>query len=325
MKRRAIFIAITLVCAAIFGCVVMYGEGVTPLMKAAKAGNDAEIQRLIEDKVDLDQQSKYGWTALMFSAWKGHEITAKKLLAAGADPNIISSSVPSKFETVVGHPPSSALEEAIRNHHLDIAKLLIESRAKIDNNSIALAGGEGDIKFLEYLAAKFKDNGKTINFNQSSNNAFQPSALASAASAGHFRTIKWLIKHGADPDLIAVEQTALKEAVNNDESECVSLLLQLGASPNLNYGSTTENALFTAVTKYTEKYNYAKNLTIIKSLLKHGADTKQKAFNGEHTALEFIQIQRKNAIKNNATAKTNITPSTAHKNAIIKLLQEYPK
>ncbi|MFT5906019.1 MAG: ankyrin repeat protein [Cryomorphaceae bacterium] len=325
MKRRTIFIAITLVCAAIFGCVVMYGKGVTPLMKAAKAGNDAEIQRLIEDKVDLDQQSKYGWTALMFSAWKGNEITAKKLLAAGADPNIISSSVPSKFETVAGHPPSSALEEAIRNHHLDIAKLLIESNAKIDNNSIALAGGEGDIKFLEYLTATVKDSGKTINFNQPSNNAFHPSALASAASAGHFRTIKWLINHGADPDLIAVEQTALKEAVNNDEQECVSLLLQLGAAPNLSYGSTTENALFTAVTKYTEKYNYAKNLAIIKSLLKYGADTKQKAFNGEHTALEFIQIQRKNAMKNNAPAKTNITPSTAHKNAIIKLLQDYTK
>jgi ankyrin repeat protein len=256
----------------------------------------------------------------MFAAWQGHEDAVAVLLEAGADPNIKSGTVPSAFETVGGHPPSSALHEAIRDEHFIIAKALISAGADIDAGAVALAGRSGDVQFLAYL----KDRG--AEWNVSSGNAFYATPLCAAASSGSLAAVSWLIKNGADPNVVAARQTALKEAVESDEMQIVGFLLDHGANPNLIYGSTEESALFTAVTKHPDDRAYPANLSIIRMLLQHGADQTHRAFDGQHTALDFIKIQKVNTAKylEKATteeAKSRIRASLAHMDAVIDLLQ----
>ena len=99
------------------------GEGVTPLMQAAHTGDTTELKRQIATAPDINEQSSYGWTALMFASWQGHPNAVEMLLEAGADPNNISGQVPSQFDTVLGHPASTALQEALRERHMQIAQM----------------------------------------------------------------------------------------------------------------------------------------------------------------------------------------------------------
>ena len=289
-------------------------------MLAARSGNTSEVKRLVSSGAKLDEQSRHGWTALMFAAWKGRTESVRVLLKAGADPNVFSDSVPSQFKTVTGHPRSSALQEAVRNGHLSIAKILIEGDATIDPGSVALAGSTGDVKFLSYLVEKGAD------LNTSSRNAFYATPLCTAAASGKLKAVQWLIENGADPNQIAASQTALKEAVNNDEPNIVRYLLKNGANPNVVYGRYEETALFTAVTKRTADRNYAGNLSIIKVLLTYGADTRHQAFGGRHTALEFIENHRAGTLKylDEATSEEEkgiYQASLSHKDAVIALLK----
>lgn len=295
-------------------------EGVTPLMLAAKSGDAREVKRIAYDGARLDERSHYGWTALMFAAWEGHPESVRILLDAGADPNVVSAEVPSKFETVGGHPPSTALQEAIRNGHLDIGKMLIKGGATIDPAAVALAGGNGDVRFLNFLVQKGAD------LNASSGKEFYPTPLCGAAHSGKLEAVKWLIANGAKPNQIAVRQTALAQAVSRDRPEIVRYLLENGASPNIVYGSTGETALFTSVTKYTDDSGYARNLAIIRMLLTHGADTEHKAHGGRQTALETIETQKANALKfRDEKASEEVMArhraSRAHKDAVIALLE----
>jgi len=320
--KRSVLIALA-ICAAIVIAifVINRGEGVTPLMKAAKSGHLGAVERLLSKDAKVDEQSRYGWTALMFAAWQGHEDVAEALLEAGADPNISSGSVPSGFETVGGHPPSSALQEAVRNHHLNLAKILINGGAEIDGGSIALAAQGGHVEFLKYLKAQ------GARLNESSGNAFYATPLCAAAASGELDTVRWLIENGANPNQEAVGQTALKEAAYNDQAEIVDYLLRHGADPNQASGPTDEPALFKAIAKHTHAHAYPSNISIIQALLKHGADRSHKSLGGEYTALKYVQEQKLYTMKsiddaNTAEVKKRLRASLAHENRIIELLSE---
>jgi ankyrin repeat protein len=295
-------------------------EGVTPLMLAAKSGSTHELRQIVSGGAKVDERSRYGWTALMFAAWQGHPESVRILLDAGADPNVVSSSVPAAFETVGDHPPSTALQEAIRNGHLSIAEMLIKGGAKIDPDAVALAGRNGDVGFLSTLVRDGAD------LNASSGNEFYPTPLCAAAGSGKLQAVTWLIANGADPNQVAVRQTALGEAASKDHPQIVRHLLDHGARPNMVYGSTGETALFSAAIKYTDDANYAKNLSIIRMLLAHGADTNHKAFGGSQTALETLEIQKANALKHRTGNESEAVMARqrawmAHRDAVIALLR----
>ena len=117
--RTAFFIILSLGLLLLFGCAT--NPNVTPLMKAAKSGDVANVKQLIGDGMNIDEESAYGWTALMFASWQGHEDVVRLLLKAGADTDHVSGRVPSRFETTTGHPPTTALAEAIRDEHFHVA------------------------------------------------------------------------------------------------------------------------------------------------------------------------------------------------------------
>ncbi|XP_064167129.1 ankyrin repeat and SOCS box protein 18 isoform X2 [Anguilla rostrata] len=59
------------------------------------------------------------------------------------------------------------------------------------------------------------------------------SPLCIAAAQGYTECLRYLLEHGARPNLTAGGKTALHEACENDNTDCVELLLERGASAGL--------------------------------------------------------------------------------------------
>jgi ankyrin repeat protein len=246
-------------------------EGVTEMMIAARSGNNKELLKSISKGDDINATSKFGWTALMFAAWQGHEDCVATLLKAGANPNVNSKPIPPAFETTSGYPPSTALAESIQHHHFSIANTLIDGGAVIDPYALSLASSEGSLDLLKKMQSK------GANFNQPSRNAFNPFPLCTASREGRLEIVKWLVINGANPNLLISEETALTCAIEGEHAEIVRYLLDNGAQPNIRIGYWKRNALYMAVLQGPKSGNYDDYLTIIEGLLLHGADDKQKA------------------------------------------------
>ncbi|PFW98163.1 Caseinolytic peptidase B protein-like [Stylophora pistillata] len=58
------------------------------LMVAAKAGDEDEAKRTIDEGVDMNYQNEFGQSAMMVASWEGHLGIVEALLNDGADPNL---------------------------------------------------------------------------------------------------------------------------------------------------------------------------------------------------------------------------------------------
>jgi ankyrin repeat protein len=280
-------IAAAIVCFAA-GCA--RDEGMSSLMIAAHGGDLAAVESAVKKPGEVNRTSAYGWTPLMFAAWQGHAQIVRVLLDAGADPNHLSGGVPSRFETVGGHPPTTALREAMRADHQEIAALLLQRGAKPDGEALAIAAGNGQRALVEAMLATGLD------INTPSANAFEPSAVCSAAAAGDTMMLEWLLARGANPSLIAVGQYPLGEAAKNNHPECVRVLLEHGAKPNERYGVMDESALFEAVAKYTRDDERANHLEVLRLLVAGGADPAMRVWKGKSSPLEMARHYRAQAM-----------------------------
>ena len=65
--------------------------GRTPLMIAAKAGNQEMVEVLLGWEADLHARDQRGYTALMYGAWKGHVEIVRLLIERGADVRSVDS------------------------------------------------------------------------------------------------------------------------------------------------------------------------------------------------------------------------------------------
>lgn len=90
------------------------------LMIAAKAGDEEEVKRTIEEGVNVDYQNEFGQSAMMVASWEGHLGIVEALLSAEADPNL---------EEGFG---KSALHEAAVSGQHTIVHRLISGGAKIN-------------------------------------------------------------------------------------------------------------------------------------------------------------------------------------------------
>lgn len=293
-------------------------EGVTPLMKASSNGNIAEAKKLIT-KNSIDKTSSYGWTALMFASSNGHKNVVKLLLKEGANPNIVSRSIPARFETTGDTPPTTALAEAIKNSHISIAKMLIEHGASIDRNAIAFSGGRGDIDLVRLMMEKGAD------MDVSSNSPFYLSALSLAARGGKLDMIKFLMHNGANINKVHHRSNALAQAVMVNRVKTVKYLLEHKANPNIKLGSSS--VLYEAITMYMKKEDYKKNEEIVKLLMKYGADKFYEPLNGGKTILEMAKERYDNSLKyykDASHSQKGKEKSLKHELAIIEILETKP-
>jgi len=299
------------------GCVT--NTNVTPLMKSAKSGDVDNVRQLIDGGTNIDEESAYGWTALMFASWQGHEEVVRVLLKVGADTDHESGRVPSRFETTTGHPPTTALAEAIRDEHFGVANILVDHGASPNPAALALAAQKGNTLLLEKLLKKGAD------LNVPNNSERFSTALSAAAGEGSLEMVKWLLGKGTDINLLAHGKTALEDAVGEDRVEIVRYLLGEGADPNLKSDETDEDALFYAATRPTSYSRYKENIAIIKLLLANGANRNLTSF--DSTVLQFVRIQYGNSVRNfrkrnGDGADPDKDEYIAHRKAIIGLLEK---
>ncbi len=241
------------------------------------------------------------------------------LLKAGADTGHVSGRVPSRFETTTGHPPTTALAEAIRDEHFVVANILVDHGASPSSAAVTLAAQKGNTVLLEKLLKKGAD------LNVPNNSERFSTALSAASGEGRLETVKWLLGKGADINLLAHGKTALEDAVGEDQVEVVRYLLGEGADPNLKSEESDEDALFYAATRPTSHSRYKENLAIIELLLANGAN--RNLTWSDSTVLQFVRIQYGNSVKNfrkrnGAEGDPDKDEYIAHRKAIIGLLEK---
>jgi ankyrin repeat protein len=135
------------------------GEGATPMMRAAKNGDSAAIELLIQHGADVSLAQKNGTTALMFAAGLGRGVgtfakdyatdvqmleTAKVLVAHGADVNAVSAA----GQTAV-HFAAQAADSNLPQPSDDMVRFLAGHGARLDvadrqgRTPVEMAQGKG--------------------------------------------------------------------------------------------------------------------------------------------------------------------------------------
>ncbi|OUS00166.1 hypothetical protein A9Q84_03005 [Halobacteriovorax marinus] len=124
-------------------------DKITPLMEAAGSENFAVLKYLVESGANIHTENKLGADALTMALGGAHEEMVSLLISRGANVNHTWNK--NNF---------SYLMNAARSGHLEVAKLLLNGKAKINqqdldgNTALHYASSEGFIKLVELLKAK---------------------------------------------------------------------------------------------------------------------------------------------------------------------------
>ena len=263
-------------------------DGTTPLMRAVRQDNAAEVDRLIRADADVKAANRYSVTALSLACINGDAAIIEKLLKAGADPN------------AAGPEDETPLMTVARTGAVDAAKVLLAHGAKVDSReswhgetALMWAAAQSHPDMIKTLLAAGADiNAASTVVHWERQVTAEPrdkwlplggfTALMFAARENCIECVKVLAGAGAnlnlaDPDGI----TPMVNSIINGHYDVAAWLLDKGADPNL-FDKTGRAALYAAVDAHTMPYsnrpspdesqNQITSLDLIKSLLAHGAD-----------------------------------------------------
>jgi ankyrin repeat protein len=231
--------------------------GETPLMAASRTGDRHTVELLLEHGAEVDRtERERGQTALMWAAAQQHAEVARVLIENGADSHA-RSTVWYQLENTAGntnptgnfrmaHGGSTPLMFAARNGNIDVARVLLQAGANVNDTDASGA-----------------------------------SALVTAIHSGNSPLAGYLLQQDADPNASEAGYTALHAAVLRSQAGLVTELLEQGADLNavIEHGSAGRrfsadysirhqligmNALWLAA-KYGE-------VEILQTLLDWGAD-----------------------------------------------------
>jgi ankyrin repeat protein len=190
----------------------------TPFLLAVAAGDVGIARALVERGCDMEAVGHCGATALRLAAKYDRVEMIRWLVGEGVTVDAVH---------LFGR---TALESAVSSNSLGAAALLIELGANVkvrDPQNYGLIHGVpfgrtlGMLKLL--LAAG-------LEVNDVSGGGSWP--LHDSCEAGNAEAVRFLLEHGADPNLTSTGETALFAAVAKDSLECVRLLLDAGAQVN---------------------------------------------------------------------------------------------
>ncbi len=281
---------------------------VEKLIEMATAGNVDEVNRAIEFDVEIDEIGAKGHNALMAAAYYGHQSVLKVLLAAGADPNLLSDGYDGLGYGMTALMLASGSFFA-NNRHLVIQQL-IAAGANINQQGAkgktaimyAALAGSGYRQCVETLIAAGADldlrddRGHTAltllalaenyeMFNLLLQSGASTEGLASiqliqAATIGNVDRVQSLISTRVNLDLD--RGAALGNAAAAGHTEIVDLLIRAGANVNLINNSGFTPIASAAYSGYSE---------IVKLLIDAGADTQAPAgVDNSYSALEYAQM-----------------------------------
>ena len=262
-------------------------DGTTPLMRAVRENNSADVDRLLRAGADVKAANRYGVRALSLACINGDAAIIEKLLKAGADPN------------AAGAESESPLMTIARTGNVDAAKVLIAHGAKVDaretwhgETALMWAAAQRHPEMITALLSAGADvNAISTVVHWERQTTAEPrekwlppggfTPLMFAARENCVACVKVLAEHGAnlnlaDPDGI----TPMVNSIINGHYDVAALLLDKGADPNL-FDKTGRAALYAAVDAHTMPYsnrpspdespNNISSFDLIQSLVAHGA------------------------------------------------------
>ncbi|KAI9658885.1 MAG: hypothetical protein M1821_001845, partial [Bathelium mastoideum] len=255
------------------------------LITASEMGHLAVVERLLEEKVDVNTtvanghsgrksavntapktRERDGRTALQAAAEGGHLAIVERLLQENADVNAAAAEYGSG---------RTALQAAAGGGHLAIVERLLQENADVNaaaaeygsgRTALQAAAGGGHLAVVKRLlqenadvnAAAAKYEGRT--------------ALQAAAGGGHLAVVERLLQENADVNAAAAkyeDRTALQAAAGGGHLAVVERLLQEKADVNAAAGSWGRTALQAAAE--------GGHLAVVERLLQEKADVNAAA------------------------------------------------
>ena len=255
-------------------------EGTAALVWAATRNDLAMADLLIRAGANVKGANEFGATPLYAAAAHADPAMLEKLLAAGADPNAALMS---------GETP---LMEAARRGNLADVRMLLSSHANPNaresnggQNALMWAVSERQSAVVDALLKGGAD------VQAGSKSGFTP--LMFAAQQGDEDSTRILLRAGAKPNDAQPKTglTSLMIASAMANAKAVDVLLDNGADPNL-----ADANGYTALHRVVRDSDYGINLaakdailTIVKSLLKHGANPNARLVQDKEKAAEEIK------------------------------------
>jgi uncharacterized protein len=251
------------VCAAISGPSAAWAAG-SPIAKAAREGNAAEVRELIRGQADVNLPEADGSTALLWAAYQADAEMAKALVAAGArvdqanrygvtpllqasrtgDAAVMTALLDAGADVRLAHPDGQTpLMAAATVGRLEAVRLLLDRGADPnaqdtfqEETALMRAAAEGHTDVVDLLlAAKADPNLRArVTALVTRKNADHASggftALMWAARNGNEEMVRRLVAGGADLDLRnGDDATAMSLAIVNDRFDMAATLVDLGA------------------------------------------------------------------------------------------------
>jgi ankyrin repeat protein len=196
-----------------------------PLKLAARAGNVAQVTKLLQQGVDVHQADSSGNTALISAAFHNHAAVVKLLLKAGANPDHKAAS------------EYTAMDYAMENRHRAVVKTLLDhwhlttprsaSPETLKSLAMTRAVVHGDTSVFAALLKPPVDPDST--------NASGYTALAMAAAWGDMKAVQALLAAGASPAHATrsrYNSTPLMESTRGGYTAIARQLLDAGADVN---------------------------------------------------------------------------------------------
>jgi uncharacterized protein len=237
-------------------------EGGAALIWAASRNDLEMVDLLLRAGADAKAVNEYGATALYAAAGNADPAVAAKLMAAGADPNIALMS---------GETP---LMLAAREGNAATVRALLEGGA--DPNAQEKNGRQTALMWA--IAEHHPEVTKELVQHKADVNAKSRTGFTALmfAARGDVDSARILLSAGADPNATIPDWggTALIIASTMGQTDIVEALLDKGADPNYK-DSNSFTALHSAVRDSDYGGDRAQRetaLPIVKLLLKHGAD-----------------------------------------------------
>lgn len=280
-------------------------EGTAALVWAATRNDLAMADLLLRAGANVKAANEFGATALYAAAAHADPAMTAALLAAGADPNTPLMS---------GETP---LMEAARRGNLATVRALLASKA--NPNARESNGGQTALMWAvsqrqSAAVQALLEGGADVH--AGSKTGFTP--LMFAAQQGDAATARILLRAGAKPNDTQPKKalTALMIASAMAHAEVVDVLLDNGAKPDL-----VDASGYSSLHRVVRDSDYGINpatqdavLTIVKSLLKHGANPNIRLSQDKEKAAEEIrngnvqQAERRTAVTVNEIVLQGATP-----------------
>jgi ankyrin repeat protein len=281
---------------------------VEKFIEMATVGNIDEVNRAIELGLEIDELGAKGHTALMAAAYHGHRSIVNILLAAGADPHLLSD------DDGLGAAGMTALMLAagsfFASNRQQICQLLIAGGADLNQRG---AGGKTAIFYAALAGSGYTDcvemaiaNGADLDLQDdlghtvlsavaaaenygmfnllmqagAATTGLESIQLIQAAGAGNVDRVKSLLATNVNLDLD--RGAAMSNAAAAGHTQIVALLIQAGANVNLR-----DKLGFTPIASAA----YAGYGEIVQLLIAAGADTQAPAGESQsYSALEYAQM-----------------------------------